>query len=95
LADGRFFNRKNGCVVRLLTPLRVRYDESYATAYPFDQMVEGMMSRAMIDDAVDLILGAIDSGVDINVLINNRAGGNAPLIAQHIATRFLKAVSRG
>jgi uncharacterized protein YecE (DUF72 family) len=88
LGERRFFNRGMGCVVRLLTPLRVRYDESYATAFPFDRLVDGMMSRGMVDDVVHVIHAAIDQGVDINVLINNRAGGNAPLIAQHIARRL-------
>jgi hypothetical protein len=34
---------------------------------------------------------AIKQGVQANVIINNRAGGNAPLIAQKVAGKFLEA----
>ena len=43
-ADGRFFNAGNECVIRLLTPLDMRYEDSYVKAYPFDKLVEGMMA---------------------------------------------------
>jgi hypothetical protein len=43
----------------------------------------------MVLETVDLIKGAIEKGVLINLLINNRAGGNAPMIAREIATKFL------
>jgi len=33
--------------------------------------------------------GAIEKGVQVNLLINNRAGGNAPMIAQKVAEQFL------
>jgi hypothetical protein len=31
----------------------------------------------------------------VNVIINNRAGGNAPLIAQMIARKFLERMAQG
>jgi hypothetical protein len=37
----------------------------------------------------------IDQDVHMNVIINNRAGGNAPLIAQKIAERFVQANFKG
>ena len=88
-ADGRFFNGGNECVIRLLTPLGMRYEDSYVRAYPFDKLVEGMLQPEMVLEAVEIIKGAIERGVLVNLIINNRAGGNAPLIAQEIAEKFL------
>jgi hypothetical protein len=33
---------------------------------------------------------AIKQGAQANVIINNRAGGNAPLIAQKVAEKFIQ-----
>ena len=88
-ADGRFFNAGNECVIRLLTPLGMRYEDSFEKAYPFDRLVEVMMAPEMILETVDIIKGAIEKGMMVNLIINNRAGGNAPIIAREIATKFL------
>ena len=88
-ASDRFFNAGNQCVIRLLTPIGMRYEDSYLKAYPFDRLVEGMLQPEMILDSVEIMRRAIDQGKTANVLVNNRAGGNAPLIAQEIAKRFL------
>ena len=48
-----------------------------------------MLNSRMMDETVDIMRAAIEDGVQINVIINNRAGGNAPLIAQKIAKQFL------
>ena len=34
----------------------------------------------------------IKEGVTVNVIVNNRAGGNAPLIAREIAGKLLKKI---
>jgi uncharacterized protein YecE (DUF72 family) len=88
-ADGKFFNAGNECVIRLLTPLGMRYEDSYEKAYPFDRIVEGMLQPEIVLEAVEIIKTAIEKGVLVNVIINNRAGGNAPMIAQAIAEKFL------
>jgi uncharacterized protein YecE (DUF72 family) len=88
-ADGRFFNAGNECVIRLLTPLGMRYDDSYIKAYPFDSLAKGMMAPEMILETVEIVKNAIEKGMLVNLIINNRAGGNAPLIAQAIAEKFL------
>ena len=88
-SGGRFFNSGNQCIIRLMTPLRMRYDEAYKKAYPFDRLIDGMMSPSMIEETVEIVLAAIDKGVHVNVVINNRAGGNAPIIAQHVSEKFL------
>jgi uncharacterized protein YecE (DUF72 family) len=88
-ADGRFFNAGNECMVRLMTPLDMRYEDAYAKAFPFDKLVEGMLQTEMVLETVAIIQGAIEKGVLVNLIINNRAGGNAPLIAREIAERLI------
>jgi uncharacterized protein YecE (DUF72 family) len=85
---GRFFISGGDGLIRLMTPLRMNYEDSYARAYPFDKMVDGMMNAEMIDDAVEIILGGIRQRKRMRLIINNRAGGNAPTIAQQIADRL-------
>lgn len=89
-AGGRFFNRGGQCIIRLMTPLRVRYEDAYEMAHPFDKLVEGMLDPHMITEAATVMKAAIGQGFHANVLSNNRAGGNAPLIAQKVAKRFLQ-----
>jgi hypothetical protein len=88
-ADGRFFNAGNESVIRLLAPLNMRYEDSYVKAYPFDKLVEGMLQPEMVLETVEILKGAVDKGMMVNLIVNNRAGGNAPMIAQMIAERFL------
>ena len=90
LGNHKFLNSHKQCVVRLLTPLKMRYEEAYGKAHPFDEMNDGMMNPRMVEETVDLMSRGIDKGVDMNIMINNRAGGNAPTIAQKIAREFLK-----
>jgi uncharacterized protein YecE (DUF72 family) len=92
-AGGRFFNAEGQSVIRLLTPLRMRYEDSYIKAYPFDKLVEGMVQPEMILETVDLMWQAVNQGVLVNVIINNRAGGNSPLLAQLIARKFLERMA--
>jgi uncharacterized protein YecE (DUF72 family) len=92
-AGGRFFNAGKHCIIRLLTPLGMRYDDSYIQAYPFDKLVEGMLQPEMVLETVDLMMQAVSQGELVNVIINNRAGGNAPLLAQLIAAKFLQKLA--
>jgi uncharacterized protein YecE (DUF72 family) len=85
---GRFFNLGGDCIMRLMTPLRINYEDSYAKAFPFDKMVDGMMNPEMIEDTVKIIIEGIRRSKRMNIIINNRAGGNAPMIAQQIAKRL-------
>ena len=91
-AGSKFFNAGKQGGIRLLTPLGMRYEDSYMQAFPFDKLVEGMLRPEMILETVDIMWQAVNQGVMINVIINNRAGGNAPLLAQLIAEKFLKKV---
>ena len=92
-ADHRFFSRGKRLVVRLMTPRGVRYEDAYAGAQPFDRMVEDMYQPTMVDEAAELLKEAVANGVEANVIINNRSGGNAPTIAQRLARQFLASES--
>jgi len=83
-----FFNSANQVVIRLITSLRMSYEESYAKAFPFDKMVPGMLDPEMIEDTVKIVNEDLKDKVQINRIINNRAGGNTPLMAQKIADRL-------
>jgi len=85
----RFLNAGRTVNIRLMTPRGMRYEDAYARAHPFDRLVDGMLDPRMVDDAARLMRAALAEGVRVNVIVNNRAGGNAPLIAQQIALAFL------
>jgi len=72
-----------------MTPIGLKYEDAYAQAFPFNKLVDGMMQNAMVEETAELMEKGIKQGIKINVIINNRAGGNAPMIAQQIAKRFL------
>jgi len=88
-SGGRFFNKGKEAIIRLMTPLGKRYEEAYAKAYPFNTIVEGMMQNSMVEETDELMRKGLKQGLKMIVIINNRAGGNAPMIAQHVAKRFL------
>jgi hypothetical protein len=44
----------------------------------------------MVEETAELIWEAIDNNIRINIIVNNRAGGNAPLVAKQIGLRFLE-----
>ncbi|MGD2126637.1 MAG: DUF72 domain-containing protein [Desulfobacteraceae bacterium] len=90
----RFLNHGGQCVIRLMTPRGMRYEEAYLKAFPFDKLVEGMMSPHMLEDTVGIMQTAIEQGLRVDVLVNNRAGGNAPLIAQKVAENFSRALNQ-
>jgi uncharacterized protein YecE (DUF72 family) len=89
-SNGEFFNSDNQCIIRLMTPRNMRYEDCYKKAFPFDKEIEGMMNSQMVDDSVEITRFAIDQDIHVNITINNRAGGNAPIIAQEIAKRFME-----
>jgi hypothetical protein len=68
----------------------MKYEDSYAKAHPFDRLIEGMLQREMVEEASELLWIGFNRGVRMNVLINNRAGGNAPMIAQQVMQSFLE-----
>ncbi|MFC1863869.1 DUF72 domain-containing protein [Thermodesulfobacteriota bacterium] len=87
-AHKMFYNSGKNCIIRLLTPLYVRYQDSYSQAFPFDKMVEGMMNPEMLLETAEIMKTGVNDGVTVNVIVNNRAGGNAPLIARELVNQF-------
>ena len=51
-------------------------------------MTAGMLDPEMIEDTAKIVNEAANDKVQVNLIINNRAGGNAPLIAESIADRL-------
>ncbi|MFH0786245.1 MAG: DUF72 domain-containing protein [Pseudomonadota bacterium] len=88
LAGRRFFNAGRQAVVRLMTPLGRRYEDAYEKAFPFDKLIEGMLQTRMIEETVRLMRLGIERQIQMNIIINNRSGGNAPLIARQVAEQF-------
>lgn len=83
-AQGANFNSGNSLLIRLLTPRGKNYTETYEAAFPFNAMVEGMLNPSMVQDTVTVVRAVLKDGRWTYLLINNRAGGNAPLIAVEI-----------
>jgi uncharacterized protein YecE (DUF72 family) len=90
---GRFFNSGGDCIIRLMTPLRMSYENSYAKAFPFDKMVDGMINAEMVDDGIEIIKEGIKRRKKMVLIINNRAGGNGPMIAQQIAKKLQEGIN--
>ncbi|HEN20978.1 MAG TPA: DUF72 domain-containing protein [Desulfobacteraceae bacterium] len=92
LSGRRFFNGGKRCVIRLMTPRDVRYEDAYALAHPFNALVDGMLDRKMVTDTAELMIQGVNEGIEVSVIVNNRSGGNAPLIVQKISRQFLDMI---
>jgi len=77
-ASGKFFNAGKEAIVRLMTPIGMRYEEAYLKAFPFDKNGGGHDESSHARRDAQIILEAIKQDVQASVIINNRAGGNAP-----------------
>jgi uncharacterized protein YecE (DUF72 family) len=89
-AGNRFITAGGQAVVRLMTPLGTRYEDAYARAFPFDRLIEEMIQPGMIPQTARLMWEALRDDVEINIIINNRAGGNAPDLARRIVREFVE-----
>jgi hypothetical protein len=54
------------------------YEESYARANPFEKMMSGVLNPEMIEDTAKMIKEAVTDNVQVNNIINDRAGGKTP-----------------
>ena len=52
-----------------------------------------MFKPVMVDEVVNLVREILAQEAVVYLIINNRAGGNAPLIAEKVAERFLAGSS--
>ena len=87
-AGNRVFNSGRQRIIRLMTPMGMRYKDAYAKAHPFDKLVGGMLQPEMVFEAASFMKEATENGIETSILINNRAGGNAPIIAQRVVEQF-------
>ena len=95
-AGNRFITAGSQAIVRLMTPIGVRYEDAYARAFPFDRLIEEMIHPRMVPQTIQLMLKAIEADIEINIIINNRSAGNAPLLAARIVREFVaKMQDRG
>lgn len=92
-SQGRFIGEGRSLVIRLMTPLGIRYEEAYAMAFPFDKIIDGMLRVEMINEVAEIMGLCVNKGARVFVIVNNRVGGNAPQIASLIARRF-KEITR-
>jgi uncharacterized protein YecE (DUF72 family) len=90
-AGNRIFNSGRARIIRLMTPRGVRYEDAYARAHPFDRLLPEMLQPEMVAETVGLMGKAVEERLETSILINNRTGGNAPLIAQRIAEQFIES----
>ena len=74
-------------ITRLLTPLRVAYEESYARYHPFSELKDEMES--MYRDAAFIIREGMNVNLPTITVVNNRAGGNAPEITERVKSELL------
>ncbi len=73
-------------VLRLLTPLKMSYEQAKKRAEPYTKIIEEIPD--MRRDTVELIRQALREERRAYVLVNNRAEGNAPLTIQALADRL-------
>lgn len=88
-AKGRadFVHSRRPAIIPLITRLRMSYEGSYARVYLFKKMVLGSLGPEMIEGTVKIVNESIKDNVQVNLIINNRVGGNAPPIGQAITER--------
>lgn len=62
---------------------------------PIRKMIPGMLDTEMIEETAEIVNEAIKGKVQVNLIINSRVGGNAPLIGQKISDRLHKEKQQG
>jgi hypothetical protein len=82
------FTNTTMSITRLLTPLRVAYEESYARYHPFSELKDEF--EPMYRDAAFLIREGMSVSLPTITVVNNRAGGNAPEITRRVKDQLLR-----
>ena len=98
LVGERFTSGAGEAVLRLVQPRDMAFGESWRLAYPFEGPAPGLSdthgARRMVDETTALMYRAVEAGVTLNVIGNNRAWGNTPDFARTLAHRFLDFAER-
>lgn len=87
-AQKSFYNSGKQSIIRLLTPLRMSYNDSYIKTFPFDKPVDDIVNPEMINETIEIIEAGIKAGVTSNIILNNSVNGNAPALAQEVYQHF-------
>ena len=98
MAGERFTSDTASAVVRLIQPRDMTFDESWRRSYPFEGPAPGLAdtpaARRMVDETTALMYQAVEAGVTLDVIGNNRAWGNTPDLCRTLAHRFLDFADR-
>lgn len=98
LCGQQFYAGNGDVVLRLLSPRNMSYADAFMKAYPFTkpvpELAETAQAKEMINEATALAYQAIQHGATLNVVLNNRAYGNSPSLAQSVGHRFLDFAAR-
>ena len=86
---GRFWSGAGDTVVRLLTPPQMRYQDAFKMAHPFNRLRPDMLAPDLIADTVALAEAAVATGQRVHIMVNNRAAGNAPILARRLAAAWI------
>ena len=87
-AGKSFYNSGKQSIIRLLTPLKMSYNDSYIRTFPFNKVVPDLIPPETVKETVEIIKAGKNDGVTTNVILNNRINGNAPTLAQEIYKYF-------
>lgn len=74
-------------LLRLLTPLKVRYEDAVKMAEPYNRIVQPLAD--MRADTIRLVRQAVGDKRQTYVLVNNRAEGCAPLTIQALVDQLI------
>ena len=70
--------------------MRMSSEESYAKTFLFYKSASGILDSEMSEDTAKIVNEAVKDKVQVNLIINNRVGINAPPIAEKIVDRLNK-----
>jgi hypothetical protein len=68
MVSKKFFNSGRQVVIRLMTPLRMSYEDPCVKAFPFGKMVDGMLDPEMIEDILPIISEAVEDRYWVNLI---------------------------
>lgn len=95
-SGGSYYSPFN--VLRLLCPREMPYADALSHAYPFNQAVPALsetpQARQMIDEAAALAFKAMEQSAELALIMNNRAWGNSPLLAQALSEKIIRVMEK-
>ncbi len=74
-------------IIRLLTPLNMKYDDTYERYAPFNKLIDEFPE--MYRDAAMIIHEGQDAGLPTVTVANNRAGGNSNEITRRVVEAMM------